>query len=145
MFNRWIEDGLTDVLEEEGIGCIPFSPLAQGLLTGRYLVGIPAGSRATQGKSMNDRMLSEETLGRIRALHGIAERRGQSLAQMAIRWVLRDPRVTSALIGASSVAQLEDSLKALDGPDLSADELAEIDRYAATSAGIDLWTDSSQR
>ena len=145
MLNRWIEDGLLDVLGEAGVGCIPFSPLAQGLLTGRYLAGIPAGSRATQGKSMNDRMLSEETLGRIRALHGIAERRGQSLAQMAIRWVLRDPRVTSALIGASSVAQLEDSLRALDGPDLSADELAEIDRYAATSAGIDLSTDSSQR
>jgi L-glyceraldehyde 3-phosphate reductase len=145
MLNRWIEDGLLDVLGEAGVGCIPFSPLAQGLLTGRYLAGIPAGSRATQGKSISDRMLSEETLGRIRALHGIAERRGQSLAQMAIRWVLRDLRVTSALVGASSVTQLEDSLKALDGPDISDEELAEIDRYAATSAGIDLWTDSSQR
>jgi L-glyceraldehyde 3-phosphate reductase len=145
MLNRWIEDGLLDVLGQAGVGCIPFSPLAQGLLTGRYLAGIPAGSRATQGKSISDRMLSEETLGRIRALHGIAERRGQSLAQMAIRWVMRDPRVTSALVGASSVAQLEDSLKALDGPDISDEELAEIDRYAATSAGIDLWTDSSLR
>jgi L-glyceraldehyde 3-phosphate reductase len=145
MLNRWIEDGLLDVLGEAGVGCIPFSPLAQGLLSGRYLSGVPAGSRATQGKSISEPMLGEETLGRIRALNAIAERRGQSLAQMAISWVLRDPRVTSALIGASSVAQLEDSLRALDGPGFSPDELAEIDRYAVTSEGIDLWTDSSQR
>jgi L-glyceraldehyde 3-phosphate reductase len=145
MLNRWIEEGLLDVLGEAGVGCIPFSPLAQGLLTDRYLDGIPAGSRATQGKSINEKMLIEETLGRIRALNDIARRRGQSLAQLAIRWVLRDPRVTSALIGASSVAQLEDSLRALDGPDLDAEELAEIDRYATTSAGVDLWADSSQR
>ena len=115
MFNRWIEDGLLDVLGEAGVGCIPFSPLAQGLLTDRYLDGVPAGSRATPGQVDLDGMLSDETLGRIRALHEIAQRRGQSLAQMAIRWVLRDPRVTSALIGASSIAQLEDSLRALDG------------------------------
>jgi L-glyceraldehyde 3-phosphate reductase len=145
MLNRWIEDGLLDVLGEAGVGCIPFSPLAQGLLTDRYLAGVPAGSRATQGKSISEAMLSEETLGRIRALDGIARRRGQSLAQMAIRWVLRDPRVTSALIGASTVAQLEDSLKALDGPGFSDDELAEIDRYAVSSPGIDLWTESSRR
>jgi len=145
MLNRWIEEGLLDVLGEAGVGCIPFSPLAQGLLTDRYLDGIPAGSRASQGKSLSEGMLDEEKLGRIRALHAIAQRRGQSLAQMAIRWVLRDPRVTSALIGASSVAQLEDSLRALDGPDLDAGELAEIDRHASTSAGVDLWTDSSQR
>lgn len=144
MFNRWIEAGLLDVLGEAGVGCIPFSPLAQGLLTDKYLEGIPAGSRATQGKSMSADMISEETLARIRALHEIAQRRGQSLAQMAILWVLRDPRVTSALIGASSIAQLEDSLQALDGPPFSDDELVEIDRYATTISGVDLWSDSTR-
>jgi L-glyceraldehyde 3-phosphate reductase len=144
MFNRWIEDGLLDVLGEAGVGCIPFSPLAQGLLTDRYLDGVPTGSRATQGKSMNDDMLNDETRDRIRALHAIAQRRGQSLAQMAIAWVLRDQRVTSALIGASSVAQLEDSLGALDGAPFDDEELAEIDRYAKPGAGVDLWTDSSR-
>jgi L-glyceraldehyde 3-phosphate reductase len=144
MFNRWIEDGLLDVLGEAGVGCIPFSPLAQGLLTDRYLSGVPAGSRATQGKSMNESMLSDEMLARIQALNEIARRRGQSLAQLAILWVLRDTRVTSALIGASSVAQLEDSLQALDGAPLDHEELAEIDRYAVTSPGVDLWADSSQ-
>jgi L-glyceraldehyde 3-phosphate reductase len=126
------------------VGCIPFSPLAQGLLTDRYLSGIPTGSRATQGKSLSERMLADETLARIRALDGIARRRGQSLAQMAILWVLRDPRVTSALIGASSVSQLEDSLQALDGAPFDDEELAEIDRYAATTEGVDLWSDSSR-
>jgi L-glyceraldehyde 3-phosphate reductase len=144
MFNRWIEDGLLDVLGEAGVGCIPFSPLAQGLLTDRYLSGVPAGSRATQAKSMNERMLDEEMVARIRALDAIAQRRGQSLAQMAILWVLRDPRVTSALIGASSVAQLEDSLQALDGAAFDDAELAEIDRYAVTSPDVDLWSASSQ-
>ncbi len=144
MFNRWIEDGLLDVLGDAGVGCIPFSPLAQGLLTDRYVAGIPAGSRATQGKSISSEMLSDEMLGRIRALHEIAQRRGQSLAQLAIRWVLRDPRVTSALIGASSVTQLEDSLRALDGPDLSDEELVEIDRYAKTAPSVDLWAGSSR-
>ena len=104
MFNRWIEDGLLDVLGDNGVGCIPFSPLAQGLLTNKYLDGIPEGSRVTQGKSMSSTMLSEENLARIRALNEIAQRRGQSLAQMAIAWVLRDPRVTTALIGASSIS-----------------------------------------
>ncbi len=144
MFNRWIEEGLLDVLGEAGVGCIPFSPLAQGLLTNRYLEGIPAGSRATQGKSMSADLLSEETVGRIKALDEIAQRRGQSLAQMAILWVLRDKRVTSALIGASSIAQLEDSLKALDGTPFSDEELAEIDRHATTISGVDLWADSTR-
>ena len=139
MFNRWIEPELLDVLEAEGAGCIPFSPLAQGLLTNKYLDGVPEGSRATQGKSISGDQLSEENLERVRALHAIAQRRGQSLAQMAILWVLRDPRVTSALIGASSVAQLENSLGALDGAPFSDDELAEIDRYAQPGTGVDLW------
>ena len=142
MFNRWIEDGLLDVLEAHGVGCIAFSPLAQGLLTDRYLDGIPEGSRATQDKSLAAEMLTETNLAKCRALHDIARRRGQSLAQMAILWVLRDPRVTSALIGASSVAQLEDSLQALDGAPFDAEELAQIDRYA-TDAGIDLWAEST--
>ena len=145
MFNRWIEDGLLDVLGEAGVGCIPFSPLAQGLLTDRYLQGIPADSRASQGKSISRDMLSEENLSRIKALNEIAQRRGQSLAQMAILWVLRDPRVTSALIGASSIAQLEDSLKALDGAAFDEEELVEIDRYAGSREGIDLWSDSTRR
>ena len=143
MFNRWIEDGLLDVLGEAGVGCIPFSPLAQGLLTDKYLDGIPAGSRAAQDKSISSEMLSPENLERIRALNGIARRRGQSLAQMAILWVLRDPRVTTALIGASSVAQLEDSLGALDGAPFDDEELAEIDRYAKPGAGVDLWAEPS--
>jgi L-glyceraldehyde 3-phosphate reductase len=127
------------------VGCIPFSPLAQGLLTDKYASGVPSGSRATQGKSMNERMLNEETLARIRALNEIARRRGQSLAQMAILWVLRDPRVTSALVGASSIDQLEDSLQALDGAPFDDEELAEIDRYATPAEGVDLWADSSKR
>jgi len=144
MLNRWIEDGLLDVLGEAGVGCIPFSPLAQGLLSDRYLAGVPTGSRATQGKSVSAGMLGEDVLARIRALHEIARRRGQSLAQMAIAWVLRDARVTSALIGASSVAQLEDSLQALDGAPFDAEELAEIDRYATTISEVDLWAASSR-
>ena len=144
MFNRWIEDGLLDVLGEAGVGCIPFSPLAQGLLTDRYLSGVPSGSRATQGKSVSAEMLNDETLGRIRALNEIARRRGQSLAQMAILWVLRDPRVTSALIGASSISQLEDTLKALDGAPFDEEELAQIDRHAQTASAVDLWSDSTK-
>jgi L-glyceraldehyde 3-phosphate reductase len=144
MFNRWIEQGLLGVLGEAGVGCIPFSPLAQGLLTDRYLEGIPAGSRASQDKSMSDAMFSEENLSRVRALNDIAQRRGQTLAQMAIQWVLRDRRVTSALIGASSIAQLEDSLKALDGAPLSDEELAEIDGHAQPGRGVDLWAPSSR-
>jgi L-glyceraldehyde 3-phosphate reductase len=143
MFNRWIENGLLDVLGDAGVGCIPFSPLAQGLLTNKYLDGIPEGSRASQGKSVSSSMLSDENLARIRALNEIAQRRGQSLAQMAIAWVLRDARVTTALIGASSVGQLEDSLGALDGAPFSAEELVEIDRYATPGDAVDLWAEPS--
>ena len=132
MLNRWIEtDGLLDALEDVGAGCIVFSPLAQGMLSDKYLSGIPPGSRASQNTSLSPKLLTEENLTRIRALKGIADRRGQSLAQMALAWTLRDPRVTSTLIGVSSVAQLEDSLGALDKREFSEEELAEIDRYAA--------------
>jgi L-glyceraldehyde 3-phosphate reductase len=138
MFNRWIEGGLLDVLGEEGIGCIVFSPLAQGLLTDRYLDGIPERSRAAEHKTLSEGFLSDENLGHVRALNEIARERGQSLAQMAIAWTLRDPRVTSALIGASSVAQLEDSLAAVQSLEFSDDELARIEPHAV-DAGIDLW------
>jgi L-glyceraldehyde 3-phosphate reductase len=130
MFNRWIERGLLDVLGQEGIGCIAFSPLAQGLLTSRYLDGIPAGSRASRGGSLPAAQVNDEVLGRVRALGDIARSRGQSLAQLALSWVLRDPRVTSALIGASSVAQLDENLDAVGHSDFSSDELAAIDKHA---------------
>ena len=144
MLNRWIEDdGLLDVLGQEGIGCIVFSPLAQGLLTDRYLDGVPEGSRAARPGTLDRDQLSPETLAKVRALNELAGRRGQSLAQLAIAWTLRDPRVTSALIGASSVAQLEDNVAALDRLDFGDDELAEIDRHA-TDAGINLWEASSR-
>jgi L-glyceraldehyde 3-phosphate reductase len=142
MLNRWIEPELLDALEEVGAGCITFSPLAQGMLTDKYLNGIPEGSRATQQSSLSPDLLTDEALDKIRALNEIAKRRGQSLAQMALAWTLRDARVTSTLIGASSVGQLEDSLGALADPDFSADELAEIDGYA-TDSGINLWARSS--
>lgn len=142
LFNRRIETDLLPVLEEHGVGCIAFSPLAQGLLTSRYLDGIPEGSRVTEGSSMAREFLSEENLGHVRALNEIAGERGQSLAQMAIAWTLRDPRVTSSLIGASSVAQLEDSLAAVEHLDFSADELARIDPHAI-DAGIDIWEQAS--
>jgi len=138
MLNRWIEHGLLDVLGAEGVGCIAFSPLAQGLLTDRYLHGIPEGSRAREHSSLTEDMLSDTNLAHVRALTAIAARRGQTLAQMALAWALRDPRVTSVVIGASSVTQLEQNVAALDHPDFSADELAEIDRHAVES-GIDLW------
>ncbi|MBO0788408.1 MAG: L-glyceraldehyde 3-phosphate reductase, partial [Actinobacteria bacterium] len=138
MLNRWIEPSLLGTLAAEGAGCIVFSPLAQGLLTGKYLDGIPAGSRASQPGSLSHDQLSETNLGHIRALAGIASDRGQSLAQLALSWVLRDPRVTSALIGASSVAQLEENLAALAGPPLTSEELAAIDRDAV-EAGINIW------
>jgi len=141
MFNRWIEGGLLDVLDEAGVGCIAFTALAQGLLTNRYLKGVPADSRAAQGKSLSTDAISEENLARVRALNEIAEGRGQSLAQMALAWVLRDPRVTSTLIGASSVAQLEDNVAAVQRLDFSADELAAIDKHAV-EAGVDLWADA---
>ncbi len=142
LLNRWIEEGLLDVLERRGVGAIVFSPLAQGLLTDRYLDGVPVDSRVRRGEAFNERLLSEENLARVRALNEIAVRRGQSLAQMAIAWVLRDPRVTSTLIGASSVGQLEQSLAALSKLEFSADELAEIDRHAVESE-INIWARSS--
>ncbi len=141
MFNRWIEGGLLDVLGDQGVGCIAFTALAQGLLTNRYLDGVPADSRAAQGKSLDPNAISEENLARVRALNEIAAGRGQTLAQLALAWVIRDPRVTSTLIGASSVAQLEDNVGAVDRLDLSDDELAEIDKWAVES-GVDLWADA---
>ncbi len=142
LLNRWIEGGLLAVLETEGVGCIVFSPLAQGMLTDKYLEGIPEGSRASRESSLSPRMLTDETLAKVKALGEIAARRGQSLAQMALAWTLRDPRVTTALIGASSVAQLEANVAALDQLDFGDDELSEIDRYA-TESGVNLWAASS--
>jgi L-glyceraldehyde 3-phosphate reductase len=143
MLNRWIEeDGLLDVLEDEGAGCIVFSPLAQGLLTDRYLDGIPRGSRASKPGTIDQDQLGEATLAKVRTLNELAGRRGQSLAQLAVAWTLRDQRVTSALLGASSVAQLEANVAALDNLELGDEELAEIDRQA-TEAGINLWAESS--
>jgi L-glyceraldehyde 3-phosphate reductase len=138
MLNRWIEQGLLDVLGAEGVGCIAFSPLAQGLLTSRYLHGIPEGSRAQQDSSLSKEMLNDANLNHVRGLNAIAERRGQSLAQMALAWALRDPRVTSVLLGASSVAQLEENVGALGYLDFADAELAEINQHAVDS-GIDLW------
>ncbi len=142
MLNRWVEQGLIQVLAEEGLGCIVFSPLAQGLLTDRYLDGVPAGSRASHPGTFSTEMLTEANLAKIRALNEIAERRGQSLAQMAIAWTLRDAVVTSALVGASSVGQLEQNVVALNKLEFSPAELEEIDRYA-TESGINLWAESS--
>jgi L-glyceraldehyde 3-phosphate reductase len=142
MLNRWIEEGLLDTLEDAGVGCIAFSPLAQGLLTQRYLKGIPEDSRAAAGKSLSEDMLSDENLGHIRALNDIAADRGQTLAQMAIAWVLRDERVTSALVGASSVRQLEDSLAAVGNLGFSDEELSLIDKHAV-DGGINLWAGPS--
>ncbi|PRH78028.1 L-glyceraldehyde 3-phosphate reductase [Streptomyces solincola] len=140
MINRWTEeDRLLDTLEAAGMGCISFAPLAQGLLTNKYLTGIPEGSRATQGKSLDPDLLSEEVVRRLRGLAAIAERRGQSLAQLALNWVLRDERMTSALIGASSVRQLEENLAALSAAPLTGEELAEIDSYAVDTAGANIW------
>jgi L-glyceraldehyde 3-phosphate reductase len=138
MFNRWIEDRLLDVLDEAGVGCIAFSPLAQGLLTDKYLQGVPANSRAAENSSMSMDMLSEANLDHVRALNAVAKARGQSLSQLALAWALRDRRVTSVVIGASSVAQLEENLGALTNPDFSDEELATIDRDAVES-GVDLW------
>ena len=143
LLNRWIEDDLLDVLEREGVGCIAFSPLAQGMLTDRYLKGVPEDSRAAKGVFLSENMLTEERLEHVRALNAIARERGQTLAQMAVAWVLRDPRVTSALIGASSVRQLEDTLGALRRLDFSDDELAAIDGHAV-DAGINIWEESSR-
>jgi L-glyceraldehyde 3-phosphate reductase len=138
MLNRWIEPDLLDVLGELNVGCIAFSPLAQGMLTDKYLHGIPEGSRASRPSSLSPSLISDDALARIRALNEIASRRGQTLAQLALAWTLRDPRMTSTLIGASSVAQLEDNVAALDRLDFDEDELAEIDRHAI-DAGINIW------
>lgn len=142
LLNRWIEDELLDVLGEEGVGAIVFTPLAQGMLTDRYFNGIPADSRAARDSSLSKQFLNEENLGKIRALNDIAQRRGQSLAQMAVAWCLRDPRVTSCVLGASSVEQLDDNLDALNKLEFEEAELTEIDKYA-TESGIDLWKVSS--
>jgi L-glyceraldehyde 3-phosphate reductase len=142
MLNRWIEQELLSLLDEEGAGCIAFSPLAQGLLTDKYLGGIPESSRVRTGVSFSEQLLTDENLERVRALNEIAERRGQTLAQLALAWVLRDPRVTSAAIGVSSVDQLENNVAALERLDFDPDELDEIDRYAQDGA-INIWAPSS--
>jgi L-glyceraldehyde 3-phosphate reductase len=143
MLNRWIEPELLDVLGELGVGCIVFSPLAQGMLTDKYLDGIPEGSRASRDGSLSPSLIDEQALAKIKALNEIAARRGQTLAQLALAWTLRDPRVTSTLVGASSVEQLEANVATLEKLDLTEDELAEIDRYA-TDADINLWAASSR-
>ena len=144
MFNRWIEaQNLLGTLEHEGVGCIAFSPLAQGLLTDRYLNGIPADSRVATGGALDRGMLTDENLQRVRALNAIADRRGQTLSQLALAWSLRDQRMTSVLIGVSSVKQLEDNVAALGRLDFSDDELAEIDTYA-TEGHINIWSTSSE-
>jgi L-glyceraldehyde 3-phosphate reductase len=142
MLNRWVEESLLDVLEDEGVGCIAFSPLAQGMLTSRYLDGIPEDSRAAAGKSLDPSWLTDEALAHVRRLNAIAADRGQSLAQLALAWVLRDPRVTSVLIGASSVAQLDDNLAVLENLSISAAELEEIEADAVES-GVNIWQRSS--
>jgi L-glyceraldehyde 3-phosphate reductase len=143
MLNRWIEPDLLDTLGELGVGCIGFSPLAQGMLTDRYLNGVPEGSRASRGGSLSTSMLTDDNLARIRALNEIASSRGQTLAQLALAWTLRDARMTSTLIGASSLQQLDDNLDALDTLEFTDGELAEIDKYAVDS-GINLWARSSE-
>jgi len=142
LLNRWIEEDLLDVLADEGIGAIVFSPLAQGMLTTKYLDGVPADSRAAQDGSFSRDMLTEEALDHVRALNALAQERGQSLAQMALAWTLRDSRITSTLIGASSVEQLEENVRALDKLEFSSDELAAIDKHAV-EAGINIWAPSS--
>jgi L-glyceraldehyde 3-phosphate reductase len=144
MINRWTEeDGLLDTLEEEGMGCISFAPLQQGMLTDKYLRGIPEGSRATQGKSFNPEWLTDDVRRRLNGLNDVARRRGQSLAQLALAWVLRDPRMTSALIGASSVTQLEANVAALGAAPLTEDELTQIDALALSEPGVNIWSRSS--
>jgi L-glyceraldehyde 3-phosphate reductase len=142
LLNRWIEAELLDTLADEGIGCIGFSPLAQGMLTDRYLGGIPEGARASRESTLSPALLTEETMSKVQALNQIAGRRSQTLAQMALAWTLRDPRMTSTLAGASSVAQLEENVAALERLDFSGEELTEIDRYA-TESNINLWAQSS--
>jgi len=142
MLNRWIEGGLLDALAEVGAGCIAFSPLAQGMLTSKYLGDVPAESRMARNTSLSPDLLTEQNLTHIRALNAVAGQRGQTLAQLALAWALRDERMTSVIVGASSVAQLEDNVTALERLDIADDELAEIDRHAV-EGGIDLWRASS--
>jgi L-glyceraldehyde 3-phosphate reductase len=142
MLNRWIEEALLDVLDREGVGAIVFSPLAQGLLTDKYLDGVPGDSRVRRGNYFDQRMITEENLARVRALNEIAQRRGQSLAQLAIAWTLRDPRVTSALLGASSVTQLDQNIAAMERLDFDPAELKEIDAHAV-DGGVNIWAASS--
>ncbi len=142
MLNRWIEGGLLDTLEEVGAGCIAFSPLAQGMLTSKYLDGVPSDSRMARGTSLSSELLTDQNLTHIRALNTLAGQRGQTLAQLALAWALRDERMTSLVVGASSVEQLENSITALDKLEFTDDELAEIDRHAV-EGGIDLWRTSS--
>lgn len=145
MLNRWVEDdGLLDTLDGLGVGSIVFSPLAQGMLTSKYLDGVPQESRAAQGKSLRQAFLNDQTLANVRALDAIASRRGQTLAQMALAWVLRRGRVTSALIGASRPEQIDDCVGALKAPDFSDAELVEIDQHAR-DANINLWAKSAER
>jgi L-glyceraldehyde 3-phosphate reductase len=143
MLNRWIEEGLLDVLDRAGVGCIGFTALAQGLLTDKYLGGVPADSRMNRYFSLTEEALSEDNLARLRGLAAVAQRRGQSLAQTALAWALRDPRMTSLVTGASSVAQLEQNVAALDRLEFTAEELAQIDEYAV-EGGIDMWRSQSQ-
>jgi L-glyceraldehyde 3-phosphate reductase len=143
LLNRWIEGELLDTLGDLGIGCICFSPLAQGVLTDRYLAGVPEGSRASRPGSLSPDQLSDETMAKVRALNEIAQDRGQTLAQLALAWTLRDPRMTSTLVGASSLEQLEENLGSLQNPDFDAAELEEIERYA-TESGINIWSASSE-
>jgi L-glyceraldehyde 3-phosphate reductase len=143
MLNRWIEDGLLDTLAEEGVGCIAFSPLAQGMLTDKYLQGVPEGSRASRDDTLSPGLITDEARAKIRGLNEIAAQRGQTLAQMALAWTLRDPRVTSALVGASSVEQLEENVAALDRLDFTDEALAEIDRFA-TESDVNIWAASSR-
>ncbi len=142
MLNRWIEDELLDVLGREGIGAIVFSPLAQGLLTSKYLDGIPEDSRVRRGNYLSEELISDENLGRVRGLNELAQKRGQTLAQLAIAWALRDRRVTSALLGASSVKQLEDNVAALERLEFDLGELEEIDRHAV-EGDVNIWEASS--
>lgn len=142
MLNRWVEVGLLDTLDSLGVGCIAFSPLAQGMLTEKYLHGVPESSRMAENSTLSPEWLTESNVDNIRGLNAIAHRRGQSLAQLALSWAARDQRVSSVLIGASSVDQLEESVKAMEEPELSADELEEVDRYAV-EGGIDLWRSSA--
>src|SRR5437667_5339918 len=142
LLNRWIEPELLATLDELGVGCIGFSPLAQGMLTDKYLHGIPAGSRASRDGSFSPRLITDTAMEKVRALNEVASRRGQTLAQLALAWTLRDPRMTSTLVGASSVEQLESNVAAIDRLDFTEGELAEIDRYA-TDADINIWAESS--